>query len=199
MPFHLRPERLSPRSKTILGLALASLWAVLMIWAFWWYEARLIRPFSDVPLDSQRLPLELPPALAGSGAIRLVHFFDANCPCQANSLRHLEALVERFKDRGVDFYLYSSNPTQLPNLEGVSLLIQLSGAELMPASPATAIWSQDGQLSYFGPYSADALCSIDNSVVEPILESLIQGREVLINNSLSVGCFCAWPSTQATH
>lgn len=55
-----------------------------------------------------------------------------------------------------------------------------------------AIWDQQGQLAYFGPYSEGALCTSSNSFIEPILEALVAGRPVRADSNLAVGCFCDW-------
>ena len=78
------------------------------------------------------------------------------------------------------------------NLQALQPLESLPGSEQLPASPAVAIWDQQGRLAYFGPYSEGALCTSSNSFIEPIIEALLAGRSVRADSNLAVGCFCDW-------
>jgi len=77
-------------------------------------------------------------------------------------------------------------------LASLKPLNDLSGSEQLPASPAVGIWDQSGELVYIGPYSEGAVCSSDNSFVEPILDAVLAGRKVRATHSLAVACFCDW-------
>ncbi|WXL28076.1 DUF6436 domain-containing protein [Ectopseudomonas mendocina] len=166
-----------------------------MFGAYWWYEARYMRSFSDQTTLFSGETLRLPEALAGSGDIRLVHFWDPECPCNVGNQQHLGELIERFSQQGVSFYVVQKPGTsgELPaNLKALKPLAELPGSEQIPASPAVAIWDKSGKLAYLGPYSEGAVCSSSNSFVEPILEALLAGRQVVASNNLAVACFCAW-------
>jgi hypothetical protein len=187
-----------PRRKTLLISLTALLWLAAMIAAYFWFEARYIRTFSDQTALFSGSELRLPEHLAGPGPIRLVHFWDPGCPCNVGNQQHLGELIERFAPQGVAFYTVqkAGSKGRLPaNLDALQALATLPGSEQLPASPAVAIWDQQGRLAYFGPYSEGLTCSSSNSFIEPILEALAAGRHVDASNTLAVGCFCAWTST----
>lgn len=168
--------------------------------AFWWFEARYIRSFSDQTALFSGAELRLPDALAGPGPIRLVHFWDPACPCNVGNQQHLAELTEHFAPQGVAFYAVrkAGSSGQLPpSLSALRPLDTLPGADLLPASPAVAIWDRNGDLAYVGPYSEGLTCNSSNSFIEPILEALAAGRRVNASNTLAVGCFCAWQEEAA--
>ena len=63
----------STLKKTLIGLALL-LWLGAMLTGLWWYKTRFIRPFSETTAIFSGQQLRLPNSIAGSGAIRFVHF-----------------------------------------------------------------------------------------------------------------------------
>lgn len=186
---------MSPRHKTLLASLIAALWLGAMLLAFWWFQARYIRPFEPRTELFTGAELRLPAELAGPGPVRLVHFWDPGCPCNVGNQQHLGELVETYAPRGVEFYAVQKAGSQgrLPtNLQALQPLEELDGSAGLPASPAVAIWDREGRLAYFGPYSEDALCTSANSFIEPILEALMDGRPVRAESNLAVGCFCDW-------
>ena len=186
---------MSVQRKTLLASLLAILWLSAMLAAFWWFQARYIRPFEARTELFEGTQLRLPVALAGPGPIRLVHFWDPGCPCNVGNQQHLGELVQAYAPRGVQFYAVQKPGTQgrLPaNLQALQPLAGVAGSEGLPASPAVAIWDREGRLAYFGPYSEGALCTSSNSFIEPILEALAAGRPVRAQSNLAVGCFCDW-------
>ena len=187
-----------PTRKTLLASLLILLWAVSMLYAYWWYEARYLRSFSDQTALFYGETLRLPAEMAGPGPISLVHFWDPACPCNIGNQQHLADLIERFGSQGVAFYSVQKpgSKGQLPStLDALLPLSALPGSGQLPASPAVAVWDRSGQLAYFGPYSEGATCTSSNSFIEPILDALIDGRPVNASNTLAVGCFCDWPPT----
>ncbi|MBU0808595.1 MAG: thiol-disulfide isomerase [Gammaproteobacteria bacterium] len=184
-----------PSRNTLLASLLILLWAAAMLVAYWWYEARYLRSFSDQTALFYGEQLRLPDELAGPGPIRLVHFWDPTCPCNIGNQQHLADLTERFGPQGVSFYAVQKPNTkgQLPStLSALQPLAALPGSDQIPASPAVAVWDRNGQLAYFGPYSEGATCTSSNSFIEPILDALIEGRAVNASNTLALGCFCDW-------
>lgn len=181
----------------LLASLISTIWIGAMLAAFWWFEARYIRSFSDQAALFSGAELRLPSELAGPGPIRLVHFWDPACPCNVGNQQHLAELIEHFAPQGVAFYAVqkAGSSGQLPrNLSVLQALDTLPGAEQLPASPAVAIWDRHGELAYFGPYSEGATCTSSNSFIEPILEALSANRPVNASNTLAVGCFCDWSS-----
>jgi len=186
---------MSVRRKKLLAGLIAALWLGAMLAAFWWFQARYIRPFEERTELFMGDQLSLPAELAGPGPIRLVHFWDPACPCNVGNQQHLGELVRAYAGRGVQFYAVrrAGSEGRLPdNLQALQALASLPGSEGLPASPAVAIWDQQGRLAYFGPYSEGALCTSANSFIEPILEALVAGRPVRADSNLAVGCFCGW-------
>ncbi|NLU12675.1 MAG: thiol-disulfide isomerase [Gammaproteobacteria bacterium] len=184
----------STLKKTLIGLAIL-LWLGAMLTGLWWYKTRFIRPFSETTAVFSGQQLRLPNSIAGSGAIRFVHFWDPACPCNVGNQQHLAEMLERYADE-VEFYHLQKpgSSGQLPKvLSTMRHLSGLPGAEQLPASPAVAIWDRAGQLAYFGPYSEGAVCNSSNSFIEPVLDALINNRPVKAANTLAVGCFCDWP------
>lgn len=184
-----------PTRNTLLAALLIALWAIAMLTAYWWYEARYLRSFSDQTALFYGEQLRLPDELAGPGSIRLVHFWDPACPCNIGNQQHLAELIERFGPQGVDFYAVQKTGSngQLPNtLSALQPLSALPGSDQLPASPAVAVWDRSGNLAYFGPYSEGATCTSSNSFIEPILDALVDERLVNASNTLAVGCFCDW-------
>ena len=185
-----------PSKKTLIAGLLAVAWILAMLVAYWWFQVRYIRPFSEQTALFSGETLRLPDELAGPGPIRLVHFWDPACPCNVGNQQHLAELLQRFGPQGVEFYAVQKPGSrgQLPaTLQALRPLASLPGAGELPASPAVAIWGRDGQLAYFGPYSEGASCTSSNSFIEPILEALQASRRVMATHNLAVGCFCTWP------
>lgn len=182
-------------SKTLISsLALLACVAAILL-ALRWYEARYLRPFNTQATVFSGDKLRLPAELAGKGPIRLVHFWDPACPCNAGNQQHLAELIQRFAPQGVTFHAVQKpgSKGQLPpGLEALQPLTDLPGSEQLPAVPAVGIWDKDGRLAYFGPYSEGAVCNSANSFIEPILEALIGNRPVSASSTLAAGCFCAW-------
>jgi len=187
------------RPKTLLAAALAIAWLAALLYAFWWYQGRYLRTFDEQAVVFSGAQLQLPPALAGAGPVRLVHFWDPACPCNVGNQQHLAELLERFGDAPVSFHVVrkAGSRGSLPApLAALQPLDELPGAAQIPSSPAVAIWDREGRLAYFGPYSEGAVCTSDNSFVEPIIEALLDGRRVEATHGLAVGCFCDWATGQ---
>ena len=189
-----------PSRKTLLACTIALLWAAAMAGAYWWYQLRYIRAFSEQTTLFAGEILRLPAELAGPGPIRLVHFWDPACPCNVGNQQHLSELIAHFAPQGVAFYAVQKPGSQgkLPaDLSQMTYLDSLPGAEQIPASPAVAIWDRDGKLAYFGPYSEGLTCNSSNSFIEPILQALSENRPVNATHTLAVGCYCPWTAVPA--
>lgn len=186
------------RPKTLLVTAISVVWLLALLYAFWWYQGRYLRAFDEQAVLFSGDQLQLPPALAGPGPVRLVHFWDPACPCNVGNQQHLTELLQRFAERGVSFHVLrkAASKGSLPApLAALQPIAELPGAAAVPSSPAVAIWDREGRLAYFGPYSEGAVCTSENSFVEPILEAVLAGRRVEATHGLAVGCFCDWATT----
>jgi len=184
------------RSKYVIAGLIVLLWAGAMLAALWLCDARYLRTFEgERPELFSGDSLILPAVLQGQGPVRFVHFWDPGCPCNVGNQQHLTELIQRFSDQPVAFYAVQKpgSKGQLPeHLAALKPLSNLGGATELPASPAVGIWDQNGELVYLGPYSEGAICSSDNSFVEPILDAILGGRKVRATHSLAVACFCDW-------
>lgn len=179
--------------KILTGLTLL-IWIAAMLTGLWWYQARHIRPFDTSATLFDGAELQLPTDIAGPGPLRLVHFWEPACPCNAGNQQHLAEIMHEFA-ADVQFYHVQKKGSkgQLPApLQTMQQIHHMPGSELLPASPAVAIFNHYGQLAYFGPYSEGAVCNSSNSFIEPVLNALQQGRSVAAANTLASGCFCDW-------
>lgn len=181
------------RKKTLTAVLIAG-WLAAMASALWWYQGRYIRTFSDSATLFSGAALQLPARIGGFGKVRLVHFWEPSCPCNAGNQQHLAEMMQEY-GAAVDFYHVQKAGTsgRLPRpLQAMQPLGDLHGADGLPASPAVAIFDRSGTLAYFGPYSEGAVCTSSNSFIEPVLDALLQGRPVAAASTLAAGCFCDW-------
>ncbi|WP_165496881.1 DUF6436 domain-containing protein [Phytopseudomonas dryadis] len=192
-----------PSKRFLLILCLLAALAVLAIavWSWSRFGVAYLRPFSEQDQQAvffQGGGLRLPDELAGPGPIRVVHFWDPQCPCHKETDAHLNYLISLYRFSGVEFYSVQkpgSEGEMLPFLRGkLTPLESLEGMQAIPASPAIAIWDQAGRLAYAGPYSEGLVCNSSNSFVEPILDALSANRPVSAANTMAVGCYCDWAS-----
>lgn len=178
--------------KKLLIAVIILLWGGALLTALWWYKSRYIRPFSTTVFNGEAL--QLPGPLQGPGKIRLVHFWEPSCPCNAGNQQHLAEMMLNYAEDVSFFHVQKAGTRgQLAKpLQNMQSLHSLPGSELLPASPAVAIFDRNGQLAYFGPYSEGAVCTSSNSFIEPVLDALRENRKVAAANTLATGCFCDW-------
>ncbi|VXC60569.1 conserved hypothetical protein [Pseudomonas sp. 8Z] len=178
----------------VVGFCVLALGAVVLIW--WLTGAAYLRPYSEKTVIFGQNTLRLPAQMAGPGPIRVVHFWDPQCPCNEETDAHLRYLIGLHRNSDVEFY-----SVQKPGSKGelasflrgrMKPLEYIEGMESLPASPALAIWDRAGNLAYAGPYSEGLVCNSSNSFVEPVLEALTEGREFTLASGLAVGCYCDW-------
>ena len=184
----------SRRTRWLVALLLIG-WATSVVLAFWWYQGRYVQRFGDQPALFYGQHLALPKALMDTSRIRVVHFHNPACPCEQATQIHLAELLKRFAGK-VDFFVLTAPGTQAmlePALNTLPQLHQLPGSEHLPASPSVAIWDTQNHLAYLGPYSEGAVCSIDGSLIEPVLDALLTGRQVSASSTLASACLCPWP------
>jgi len=175
-------------TKLPLAVAILGLWISIVVGGFWWYEIRLIRPFlnSVALFDGQRLETTY---ATNNQAITLMHFVDPDCPCNKFNLPHLRELQEHYQQLGVRFVVWQQGNQPFP-LQGFDEQYQRPKLPYVPATPAVAIWSRKGELSYFGPYSTGLICSLGDGFAETILDQLGQGLSPAVINTTGTGCFC---------
>ena len=175
----------------VVGLLL--LIGVVVWWRFGFVN---LRSYNEQAVFFTGEALRLPAELAGLGNIRVVHFWDPECPCHEETDAHLNYLIGMYRFAELDFYSVQK-PGSVGHLapflaDKLKPLANLQGIESIPASPAIAIWDKSGQLAYAGPYSEGLVCNSSNSFVEPILDALVRGRAVNSTGVVAQGCYCNW-------
>ncbi|WP_437881327.1 DUF6436 domain-containing protein [Pseudomonas sp. LRF_L74] len=187
-----------PSRRLLLILSLLVVGSLLIVGGWIWsrFGVAYLRPYSEQAVFFQGSGLKLPKELAGPGPIRVVHFWDPQCPCHQETDAHLNYLIGLYRFSSVEFYSVQkpgSEGEMSPYLKGkLKPLDTLEGMESIPASPAIAIWDKNGQLAYAGPYSEGLVCNSSNSFVEPVLDALALDRHVSAANTMAVGCYCDW-------
>ncbi len=179
---------LQRHNRIALAVLIVGLWISVVIGGFWWYELRLIRPFLDnlALFDGQQLDANYRP---DTNAVTLMHFGDSDCPCNQFNTPHLQQLKSYYQPKGVQFIAWQQGD-QSPPIKGFDELHHATQLPFVPVTPAVAIWSSEGQLSYFGPYSSGLLCSLGEGFAETILDQLQAGLSPQVINTTGVGCFC---------
>ncbi len=71
----------------VLGFFVVVLAAIVLIW--WLSGAAYLRPYAEQTVIFGQGELKLAPELVGPGPIRVVHFWDPDCPCNAETDAHL--------------------------------------------------------------------------------------------------------------
>ncbi|WP_462381630.1 DUF6436 domain-containing protein [Pseudomonas sp. Marseille-QA0892] len=181
----------------LISAAIAVVLMIAVALAFWWrFGVSNLRPYAQQAYFFSGDALRLPDELKGPGPIRFVHFWDPNCPCHRETDAHLNYLISLYRFSNVVFYSVQKPGTQgemASYLKGkLRPLDSIEGMETVPASPAVAIWNEEGELAYAGPYSEGLVCNSSTSFVEPVLDALSSGREVSSTNTMALGCYCDW-------
>lgn len=186
------------------AIALVAVWAVGTVIAFWWFEFRNLRAFlpeEAVMFRSEQLGHDLALQLEGTpreGPL-LVHFWDPGCPCARFATPHLREIMDRYQAQGVRFVVLTPGTVreeEAREVFGADAEIRMAGPLNPLSSPAAALLDTDGHLAYFGPYSEGAGCTAaDGGFVETVLDQLQTGQNPRQINTLAVGCFCRWPTT----
>lgn len=106
----------------------------------------------------------------------LINFIDPQCPCNVLAKTHIDKTL----NSAHHFNIINVTPTSHPNLT-------------IPASPATAIYDQQGTLKYFGTYGFGAFCSQDDKgLLDRVINEINAFGDATILNILGEGCYCRW-------
>ncbi|ROZ83051.1 thiol-disulfide isomerase [Pseudomonas neustonica] len=171
-----------------LTLLLLLIWLAVLVWAYWWFEARYVKSF-ERPAFFQGEAVSPPFA---PGHVQVVHVWQSGCPCSAGHEAYVDEMTQRFAQQGVEFARSGQRSTD-GLTDGLKVLPYWPIPELWanwPGAPAIAIWDAEGQLAYVGPYSDGAHCTTDSSFVEPVVQALLAGRKVAITRQDAVACLC---------
>ena len=107
----------------------------------------------------------------------IVHFTSDDCVCDSFAERHHFRFEKLLGEQG-----YISHTI---NIEANSEL-----ASRLPATPAVAIFDEQGQLSYLGPYAAGMGCFAGPGFVEQIVNYVLAEPAGAWVNSDNTGCYC---------
>jgi Domain of unknown function (DUF6436) len=186
------------KTRNFLSTALFALWLALIAIAYWYAEVQWWRPFvaDELAIFNGETLHELPPALANSGKVIVIHFLDDDCPCTRFTRSHLDALQGKLNNTRQ--FVLRRNSGKAPYKPQASAMAVLPAAYALtlhpyiPASPAVGIWDAHGRLAYFGPYTSGPVCGTGTSFVETALQVLKRGENPGLINTDATGCFCAW-------
>ena len=157
-------------------------WLILVVVSFWWLQLRHIGNFEDYLASFNGAQLQHVSVLPGKDQNALVvHFVDPDCPCSRFSNGHIKDLQNRFESL-VDFKHW-------PDIKRWPASVDI------PVTPAVAIWTKNGELAYFGPYSGGAVCGQGEDFVAKTLAWVLAGHNPKWVNQDTVGCFCSWTNT----
>lgn len=195
-----------------IGLGLLVVWLLASALGYWWYQARYLTTYHS-PDSTQSKPDEVRARLeAGWLAVveeqnlskasaTLVHFSAPGCPCSEASLQHLRSLYEKFRLSGLQIVQATDQFRDFPEPvnEQVRKIVMPNLWSEVKAVPAAALFAEDGQLIYFGPYSSGASCGNGINFVDNELQQLYQQRNQQSTdnqlwpwiNNLAFGCFCS--------
>lgn len=157
------------------------LWLMAVVTGFWWFEYRHWQSFETMAITFDGQDIQpFYQASGQKGKTTVLHFTDKTCPCSRYSERHIE-----------DLQLILANTKQVvvtpPMVASIPNVI-------VPATPSVAIWNEQGELAYFGPYSSGAVCGEGKDFVSRVLSELQKHRNPRWINTLGVGCYCSYPN-----
>lgn len=208
------PVGLNTHNKYVIGVALFVLWVSGTVYAFWWFQYRLLQPFTGkdrqtaVVFNSDSLRKELAVithSLSTADAkATVIHYWDPACPCNRFNEAHVKQLMQHYGREGVRFVIVAVSHLKTAKQifvdpAVVGFIDGLPERSQPPSSPAVAIMDRRGELAYFGPYSVGAVCSVGKgNFVEKTLDKVLRGVNPRFWNTLAVGCFCPWPTNDTT-
>ncbi|MDH5517504.1 MAG: DUF6436 domain-containing protein [Gammaproteobacteria bacterium] len=189
-------------------------WLIATGYAFWWFQARDLRPFDmqasniiEQQLLSDSLQQLLSPIKQNSSETAyLLHFWQPGCSCNRFNQSHVNQIAAKYKKQNFQLVTITSphpdySEQQLIQMAedefGSKVIIDqqglLTGPARIPAAPAAAVVNSQGELAYFGPYSDSTFCGLGGTAfVEKVAELIIQGETPSVLNTLVFGCFCDW-------
>ena len=154
------------------------LWLVAVITCFWWFEYRHWQNFQELSITFDGQQLEgLYSKVEVTNQITVMHFVDKECPCYTYSEAHVQRLQAS---------LIHTKQITVTDPEMTSV----------PATPSVAVWDQNGELAYFGPYSSGAVCGKGKDFVSRVLAELNSNSNPRWINTLGVGCYCSVSSRE---
>ena len=133
---------------------------------------------------------------AKQGIMRVVYFWQNNCPCDQFTKPHFLLLIKQYQHLAshIVFYLApvddSAVSEDLQNVEQLPAKLLDRVREDVKATPSVGIWNTKGELVYFGPHSLGYVCNNDTSLVKKVLDALLNKQTVSASTVMGDGCFC---------
>jgi hypothetical protein len=115
-------------------------WLALVCLSFWWFQFRHYQALDQffAEFQGQQLAsLNIAPVQPKTALV--VHIVDDDCGCSRFARPHITDLETRF-DSNAEFISIDSQDDRALELQKIDIA----------ATPSVAIWSQDGELAYFG-------------------------------------------------
>ena len=181
-------------SNLLLAVAIALLWLAASSWAMWYFFYLPLRPFAkhDALAGIEHVRVSKGSSLWGEDELLALHFEDPDCTCTRYSRPHVEVLE---KD-----YLELKHSRVRPG-QAQDLPLDISFDRWVTTSPSVGIFDRSGNLRYFGPYNAGAVCGEGFDFFKQAVDGL--GRDSKEKapasdwkNLSAFGCFCDWPDFQ---
>lgn len=173
------------KRKQVLMMVVISLWVISVIVGLFFASKSTEVPFdfsgslysaSTQPNFDSDFSLLISAATNTPLAQTVVHFVSENsCLCQLVASRH----INEVKDQATSFG--KTNITV--NIEDIPGL-----NDIMNSTPAIAIFDDEGNLAYLGPYSTGIGCFAGNGTVEPYLDSNADLGAIIPLEA--TGCYC---------
>jgi len=114
--------------------------------------------------------------LSQKTGFQLIHVFEDGCACNSRAEKHIHKLAS---EAGLHVQEQRFVAPEQIAADGLQL----------PATPAVLIFKA-GKMIYAGPYASDVSCSVDNSLVLPILKQQVILPGLWLNGE-SNACRCA--------
>lgn len=151
---------------------------------------------ADVELENLFLPVN-----TARARIKVVYFWQSNCPCDATVINHYQELMSAYGDTA-DFMMADLSP--VPRDDKLNQFKRLDADSIAQVrasvshTPSVGVWNEQGQLSYFGPHNLGFVCNAKSSFLIKVLDSLLRDDNAKNINTVGDGCFCAvdTPKTQ---
>jgi hypothetical protein len=169
-------------------------WLAVLALGYWAYQLSRLDSRLLLDTDVRAAVLSLGDNLptATTGRMRIVHFLDPACPCTAFTLNHLNTLQPLFQKLQPEQWLVSPQNDAAADKLAASIGAATLAENLpLNVAPAIAIWSPDGQLAYFGPYSLSMICGQDELLTRILIASA-ESRWSEEPYPIETGCFCPW-------
>jgi hypothetical protein len=107
----------------------------------------------------------------------VVHFRQQDCMCDGLAQAHSLAIDQQLRSKGFHSEEMLLNPTNPLN-------------QFIPSTPAVAVFNEQAQLIYLGPYSVGLGCISGAGLVDKIVSSASIPYIGALINSDAKGCYC---------